>query len=396
MTTAARSRAFALNVSLQLARSLALGGRRVATRGQETCSSRVDTRRALVARPAGVDPERTGEDTEVARQPVQGNGSSAHSPDRGRAARTPPDIPARGWKEVLQRVRFGLKEDHVSLLAAGVAFKALLALFPALIAAVSLWGLLADPETITEQISGLTDALPAEVAGIIEQQLTEVAGTSAGALSWTLAVSILAALWSASSGMAGLIEGCNAAYDEVDRRSFPRKRALALVFTVGGLTFLLLTLGLMAVLPAVLGTLAPDSAARSVVRIGQWPVLALLAMTAMALVYRYAPDREQPQLRWLTGGVLLATVLWLIASAAFAVYLAVAGNFTETYGALAGVVVLMLWLYLTAFSILLGAEFNAESERQTVIDTTVGDPRPMGQRGAAVADTHPDVRSGSS
>ena len=294
----------------------------------------------------------------------------------------------------MQRVVSALKEDHVSLLAAGVAFRALLALFPALIAAVSLWGLLADPETITEQIDGLAEALPEEVAGIIEQQLTQIAGTGSGALSWALAVSILVALWSASAGMAGLMEGCNAAYDEVDRRSFVRKRGLALAFTVGGLVFLLLALGLIAVLPAVLGTLGLGPAGERAVRIGQWPLLALVAMGAMTLVYRYAPDRAQPQLRWVTGGVLLATILWLVASAGFTVYIVVAGNFAETYGALAGVIVLMLWLYLTAFSILLGAEFNAESERQTVVDTTVGDRQPMGQRDAHVADTHPDAPAG--
>jgi membrane protein len=319
------------------------------------------------------------------------DGASDQERDRGRGARTPTDIPARGWKEVLQRVASALKEDHVSLLAAGVAFKALLALFPALIAAVSLWGLLADPETITEQIAGLADALPDDVSGIIEQQLTQVADTGTGALSWTLAVSILLALWSASAGMAGLMEGCNAAYDEVDRRSFIRKRGLALAFTLGGLVFLLLALALIAILPAVLGTLGLGAGAELAVRIGQWPLLALLAMGAIALVYRYAPDRDEPQLRWATGGAILATVLWLIASAAFTIYVEVAGNFAETYGALAGVIVLMLWLYLTAFSILLGAEFNAESERQTMVDTTVGDPQPMGQREAYVADTHPEA-----
>ena len=321
------------------------------------------------------------------------SGSRDRRSDRGRSASTPTEIPARGWKEVLQRVISELKEDHVSLLAAGVAFKALLALFPALIAAVSLWGLLADPETITETISGLADDLPEEVAGIIEQQLTQVAGTGAGSLSWMLGLSILLAVWSASAGMAGLMEGCNAAYDEVDRRSLIRKRGLALAFTVAGLVFLLLALGLIAVVPAVLGTLGLGSGSELAVRIGRWPLLALLAMVAMALVYRYAPDRAEPQLRWVTGGILLATALWLVASATLAFYLQVAGNLAETYGALAGVIVVMLWLYLTAFSILLGAELNAESERQTAVDTTVGDPQPIGRRGADAADTLPDAPS---
>lgn len=326
---------------------------------------------------------------------AHGNGSSFRTPDRGRSARTPTDIPARGWKEVLQRVVEELRRDHVSLLAAGVAFKALLALFPALIAAVSLWGLLADPETITEQIAGLVSALPEDVGGIIEQQLTKVADAGTGALSWTLALSILLALWTASAGMAGLVEGCNAAYDEIDGRSFVHKRGLALAFTVGGLVFLLLALALIAVLPAVLATLGLGPGAELAVRIGQWPILALLAIGVMALIYRYAPDRAEPRFRWVTGGAVLATVVWLLASAVFTVYVEVAGRFTETYGALAGVIVLMLWLYLTAFSILFGAEFNAETERQTTVDTTAGAPQPMGQRDAHVADTHPRSSSPS-
>lgn len=261
---------------------------------------------------------------------------------------------------------------------------------PTLVAAVSLWGLLADPDTITTQIAGLVSGMPDAAAGIIEDQLTQVAGTSPGAWSWTLVISILLALVSASGGMVGLIDGCGAAYNETDGRSFIRKRAVAFTFTVGGVVFLLLTLGLIAVLPVAVGALELGSALELSVRIAQWPLLALTAVVAMALVYRYAPDRTQPQLRWVTGGAITATVLWLLASVGFSIYIQVAGNFAETYGALAGVIVLMLWLYLTAFSILVGAEFNAESERQTVVDTTVGADRPMGRRGAVVADAHPD------
>jgi membrane protein len=307
----------------------------------------------------------------------------------GTRAETPTDIPRSGWKQILGRVVVQLREDHVSLLAAGVAFKALLALFPALIAAVSVWGLLADPATITQQISGFTEALPDDAAGIIESQLTDIAGADTGALSGALVVSVLLALWSASAGMAGLMEGCNAAYNEVDERPFPRKRGLALAFTLGAIVFLFVTLAIIAVLPPVLEQLGLGSGAELVVRILQWPLLAVIVMGAIALVYRYAPDRDDPQFRWATGGAILATVLWLLGSAAFTIYVEVAGNFARTYGALAGVIVLMLWLYLTAFVILLGAEFNAETERQTLVDTTVGAPEPMGHRGAVVADTPP-------
>lgn len=310
----------------------------------------------------------------------------------GGEAHTPTDIPLQGWRQIFGRVVDMMREDHVSLLAAGMAFKALLALFPALIAAISIWGLVADPDVITEQLEDLTDALPDEAAAIIEQQLTDIAGAGAGALSGALLVSILVALWSASGGMMGMIQACNAAYNEVDERSFFRRRGLALVFTVGALLFLFFTLALIVVLPPLLGQLGLGTATALAIRILQWPVLALLVLVVLALIYRFAPDRADPTLRWTTGGAILATVLWLIGSALFAVYVELAGDFAATYGALAGVVVLMLWLYLTSFVILLGAEFNAEVERQTGIDTTTGPSRPIGEREAVVADSRPGRR----
>lgn len=313
---------------------------------------------------------------------------------RGFDARSPTDISGQGWKAVLRRVVGQLKEDHVSLLSAGVAFKALLALFPALIAAISIWGLVSDPATIQQQITSFTSALPDAASSIIEQQMTDVAGSGSGALSGALITSILLALWSASAGVAGLIEGCNAAYNEVDERSFFVKRGLALLFTLGAIVFLIVAIGLIAVLPPALGQLGLGSAAELSVNIARWPLLALLVMGALALIYRYGPDRATPQLRWSSAGAILATVVWLLASVGFTIYVEVAGNFAATYGALAGVIVLMLWLYLTAFSILLGAEFNAETEHETTYDTTTGPQQPVGQRNAVVADTWPEDAPG--
>ena len=319
------------------------------------------------------------------------SGSSNNSVEvPGSEARTPTDIPSSGWRQVLDRVVDTMREDHVSLLAAGLAFKALLALFPAFIAAISIWGLVADPDAITEQLEEMTDALPDEAAALIEQQLTDIAAASTGALSGALLVSIILALWSASGGMMGMIQACNAAYNEVDERSFFHRRGLALVFTVGALLFLFVALALIVFLPPLLGQLGLGTAAALAIRILQWPVLALLVLVVLALIYRFAPDRRAATLRWTTGGAILATVLWLIGSVLFAFYVEVAGDFAATYGALAGVVVLMLWLYLTSFVILLGAEFNAETERQTGVDTTIGPSRPLGERDAVVADSRPD------
>lgn len=310
-------------------------------------------------------------------------------PAPGGQARTPTGIPGAGWREVAGRVIDAVREDHVTLLASGLAFRFLLALFPAMIAAVSIWGLVADPDTITTQLSQLTEVLPAEAAALIEQQLSDIAGAGTGALSGALVGSILVALWSASSGMMGVIEACNAAYDEVDERSFLHRRGLALALTIGGLLLLFVALGAIVVLPSLLGLLGLGAATEWAIRILRWPVLALLVLGGLAFLYRFAPDRRAPRLRWTSIGAVVATALWLIGSALFATYVAVAGNFAATYGALAGVVVLMLWLYLGSFAILLGAELNAEAERQTAVDTTSGADRPIGQRGAAVADSRP-------
>ncbi len=219
------------------------------------------------------------------------NDGVATGADVGRDADRPSDIPLQGWKEVGSRVVEQLREDHASLLAAGVAFKAMLALFPAIIAALSTWGLVASPEQIAEQLAALPDA----AAAIIEQQLAEVAAGGTGALSVALAMSILVALWSASAGMAGLIDGCNAAYNEVDRRPFVRKRGLALLVTFGAIVFLVITLGLIAVLPAVFRALELEGTVAQIVRIGVWPALLLLAVSAFAAIYRYTPDRSDPQ-----------------------------------------------------------------------------------------------------
>ena len=311
----------------------------------------------------------------------------------GRHAEAPQKIPAKGWKEIGKRVLAQLKKDYVSLLAGGVAFRALLALFPAIIAAISIWGLVASPQQISSQISGFLNALPEGAATIVEDQVTQVAGRNSGALTTALAVSVLLALWSASAGVLGLMEGCNAAYEEIEERSFVVKRGIALLLTVGAILFVLVAVGLIAVLPAVLGAVGLGSTAELLIRIAKWPLLAIVVMVALAVVYKYGPDRDHPQLAWASPGAILATILWLVGSVLFTIYVENFGSFGATYGTLSGIIVLMLWLYLSAFVVLLGAETNAEAERQTVKDTTVGESEPMGHRGAVVADKKPEERA---
>ncbi len=309
--------------------------------------------------------------------------TSARQADRGRAADKPQDIPAKGWKDIAVRVKESLRDDQVPLLAAGVAFFTLLALAPALAAVVSLYGLVTSPADASRQISDFTTALPAEARSLIGNQLKAVAGGNSGGLGLALVVSILLSLWAASGGMKQLIEAVNVAYDETETRKFLRLRGLALLFTVGMIVVFVATLGLLAILPAVVDS----SAGQVIANIVRWPLLAVLMAAALAVLYRYAPDRDEPKLRWVSWGAGIATVLWVIGSVLFAVYVSNFGKYNETYGSLGAVVVLLLWLYLSAFIVLLGAEINAEMELQTARDTTKGAEQPMGTRDAYAADS---------
>jgi membrane protein len=303
--------------------------------------------------------------------------------DRGRTADKPQDIPAKGWKDIAVRVKESLRDDQVSLLAAGVAFFTLLALAPALAAVVSLYGLVTSPAEASRQIADFTTALPSDARSLIGDQLKTVAGGGGGGLGLALIISVLLSLWAASGGMKQLIGAVNVAYDETETRKFLRLRGLALLFTIGMIVMFVATLGLLAILPAVVNS----SAGQVVANIVRWPLLAVLMAAALAVLYRYAPDRDEPKLRWVSWGAGIATVLWVIGSVLFAVYVSNFGKYNETYGSLGAVVVLLLWLYLSAFIVLLGAEINAEMELQTAKDTTKGAEQPMGTRDAYAADS---------
>lgn len=299
----------------------------------------------------------------------------------------PTDIPAAGWKQILRRAYRETQEDNVPLLAAGVAFFAFLSLFPALIAGVSLYGLVADPEQVQAQITSLTSALPQEAATLVTDQVREIAGQSSRALGVGLVVSVLAALFTASGGVANLMKAVNLAYDEPETRGFVKLRATALLLTACAIVFLAVAVGLVAVVPVLLDALGLSGVGRVLVQVLRWGGLVVFVLVALAVVYRYAPDRDNPRLRWVGLGSVVATVLWLLGSAAFSLYVSTFGSYSETYGTLAGVAVLLLWLFLTSFVVLLGAEINSELEQQTAEDTTQGPELPRGERRAVKADT---------
>ena len=305
----------------------------------------------------------------------------------GRNADAPHDIPARGWLQVLKRVKTESVADNASLLAGGVAFFALLAIVPLLVAALSIWGLFASPTDATRLIRDIATGLPHSAQRLIMQQLRSITRRSNGGLSITAAISLLIALWSASSGTKHLIEAVNAAYDEDEERGFVRVRALALVLTIGAIVFAFVAIALIAVVPTAIADAGVPRGARIVIDIAIWVLLAFMMMGALAVIYRVGPDRRDPAWRWVSWGAVIATVAWLIGSALFALYASNVGNYDQTYGSLGGVVVLMLWLFLTALVVILGAELNAELEAQTARDTTVGPERPRGDRDATAADT---------
>jgi membrane protein len=305
----------------------------------------------------------------------------------GKAAR-PTEIPARGWIQVAKRGWREAKADQVPLLAAGVAFYAFLAIFPALIAIVSIYGLFADPSTIANQLNSLTAALPDEAAQIITDQVTTLSSRRQ-TLGISLILAVLIALWSASAGTSNLLTAINVAYDEEQKRGFVKKRLMSLGLTLAAIVFMVIILGLVAVLPPLLKAAFGTGALRWVLQILGWLVMVILVAIGLAILYRLGPDRDAPRMRWVSVGAVVATLVWLIASIGFSIYTSTFGNYAKTYGVFAGVVVLLFWLWFTMYAILLGAEINAESEQQTIADTTKGEEEPLGERGAVKADSIP-------
>jgi membrane protein len=310
----------------------------------------------------------------------------ARQDSRGREATVPRQIPKAGWRDILLRVKEKVSKDNLSLVAAGVAFYLILALFPALVAVVSIYGLVTSPQQIQEQITRMSDALPQDAQSIIEEQLTDIATTAGSALGFGAIGGLLFTLWSASKGMQALMTSLNITYDEEETRGFLKFTGIAFLLTLVAIIFIILTLFLIAILPALLQTIGLGNIAKSLFSLARWPILALVFMVMLTGLYRYAPCRHQAKWEWISPGAGAATILWLIVSAGFAFYVDNYGTYNQTYGSLGAAVILLMWFWLTALIILLGAELNSEMEHQTKKDTTAGKEKEMGQRGAYVAD----------
>jgi membrane protein len=306
---------------------------------------------------------------------------------QGRSAEKPTSIPAPGWWSILKRTFKEMSLDGVDLMAAGVAFYIMLAMAPALASAVSIFGLVADPTDVQAHLADLSGVMPGAAGDLVSEQLKDIASEDESSLGIGFAIALLVTLWSATKGTKAIITAINTAYDEEETRGFFRLNAVAMGMTFGLIMFLGLAIGLVAAVPVALDTMGLGTIAETLVNVLRWPLLGAIVLLCLAVLYRYAPCREKAQWRWVTWGSGLATALWLAASAGFSFYVSKWGSYDETYGSLAAVAILLMWLYIGAFVVIFGAELNAEMEHQTAVDTTTGPPKPMGDRGAYVADT---------
>lgn len=317
----------------------------------------------------------------------------AHEPGRGRHAGSPWQIPWRGWKDIFWRVIEEIQNDRILAVAAGVVFFALLAVFPAITALVSSYGLFADANTIGQHLATLSGMLPEGSFTIVEDQIKRITANGGGKLTFGFIFGLGFALWSANAGMKAIFDALNVAYGENEKRSFIKLNAISLLFTVGAIVALLTAIAAVVVFPLVLAKFGLTSVNPTLVSIVRWPVLLALIVFGLALIYRYGPSRREPKWQWITPGSVFAALTWIIASLGFSYYLSNFADYNATYGSLGAAIGLMTWMWISTIVILTGAEINAEIEHQTARDTTEGGRKPLGARGATMADTVGDAKA---
>jgi membrane protein len=305
---------------------------------------------------------------------------------RGRGADTPTNIPARGWKDILWRTYEEISADRLLMIAAGVVFYAMLAFVPSITALVSVYGLFAKASTINEHLSFIATVMPGGAYELISDQVTRIAGNNDGKLTFAFIFGLGLALWSANAGMKAIFDALNIVYDEDEKRGFIKLNLVSLTFTLCAVLALLVAIGAIVALPLVLTYLGLQEQA-GFLPLLRWPALFVLVILGLAFLYRFGPSRKEAQWRWVSVGSVFASFAWLAISALFSWYLSKFADYNATYGSLGAVIGLMMWLWLSVSVILVGAELNAETEHQTARDTTTSDGKPLGARGAAMADT---------
>ena len=312
---------------------------------------------------------------------------AASQPGRGRRSKSPFKIPWAGWKDILWRTYQRIDEDRLLATSAGVVFFGLLAIFPAITALVSFYGLFANPSTISANLQTLAMMLPEGTFQIIEDQVGRVVSKGNTALGATFLFGLVLAIWSANAGVKSVIDALNVAYEEREQRSFIRLNLISLAFTVGGIAALLLMVGAVVAFPLALNHLGLAPESKLIVALARWPLLFIILLIALAILYRVAPSRDARRWEWLGIGAMTADVLWIAGSALLSWYLSEFANYNATYGSLGAAIGLMMWMWMSAIVIMFGAELNSEIERQTLRDTTTGQPQPLGSREAVSANT---------
>jgi membrane protein len=305
----------------------------------------------------------------------------------GREAAKPSQIPPQGWWMIAKRTVFQANEDRLLTEAAGVTFYTLLALFPAIAALVSLYGLVADPATIGRQIDMLSGVVPGGGMQLIEEQVRRVASKPPTALGIGVLSGLAISLWSANQATKAMFDALNVVYEEKEKRSFVRLTLMSLAFTLGGLVFAILAMVAVVVLPVLFGFVGLGPTVEWVLRVARWPILILLVALILSALYRFGPSRQNARWQWVSWGSAFAAVFWFLGSLGFSFYVENFGSYNETYGSLGAVVGFMTWVWISSVVVLLGGELNAEMEHQTARDTTIGPERPLGARGARMADT---------
>ncbi|MFC0336396.1 membrane protein [Kushneria avicenniae] len=318
---------------------------------------------------------------------MQDTTNKPHANNRGRDSISPLTIPGRGWKDTLLRVKRQVEANHATLIAASIAFYAFLGIFPAIAAFISIWGLAFDPQQVQGQIEMLSSVLPEDAASIIRQQALSVNNNAGTGMSITAVAGLVFTVYSASKGMRGLMAGLNIVYGEKEERGLIKLTLVTWVLTGAMMVMTIVTLGTIALLPPLIAWLPFGDTLSTLLTYIRWPILLLLVISAITILYRYGPDRAPSRVGWLSVGSVTATLLWALGSIGFSIYVRNFSSYNQTYGTIGAVMVLLLWFWLSAFIVLLGAALNCELERQTGEDTTTGKPRPMGKRGAWAADT---------
>jgi membrane protein len=306
---------------------------------------------------------------------------------RGRHATSPWQIPWAGWKDILWRTYGQIGDDRLLAVAAGVVFYGLLAIFPAVTAFVSLYGLFAKASTISDHLALAAGVIPSGGVEIIQEQINRITAKGDARLSLAFAFSLGLALWSANAGMKAVIDALNVTYNEKEKRGFIKLNLISLALTVGAILSLLVALGSIVVLPLILSSFGLGGWTEILLRFLRWPVLICLVVFGLAVLYRFGPSRESPRWEWLSVGSAVAAIAWLVGSALLSWYLANSANYDATYGSLGAAIGMMIWMWMSSIVILVGAELNSEIEHQTAQDSTTGHEKPLGQRGAAMADT---------